>query len=124
MDPVMNTSQHLDQAPPPRRDWLRRVETGQPAARSVITVTVDGVPLDLREGDTVAAAVMLAAHGVYRSTIMGEMPRAPFCMMGVCFDCLVEIDGVPNRQGCLVPARSGMRIVRQMGLASYETVAK
>jgi predicted molibdopterin-dependent oxidoreductase YjgC len=104
-----------------RHQWLRRVETGLPAARPVIAVTVDGAPLELREGDTVAAAVLLAGHGVYRATIVGEASRAPFCMMGVCFDCLVEVDGVPNRQGCLIPARSGMRIVRQMGLATCET---
>jgi D-hydroxyproline dehydrogenase subunit gamma len=35
--------------------------------------------------------------------------------MGVCFDCLAEIDGVPNRQSCMVPARPGMRIRRQRG---------
>jgi sarcosine oxidase subunit alpha len=36
-------------------------------------------------------------------------------MMGVCFDCLVEIDGVGNRQGCLVPVREGMAVSRQHG---------
>lgn len=122
MDPVMLSPPDQKQDVRSRRDWLRRVETGQWGARSVITVTVDGAPLDVPEGDTVAAAVLLAGHGVYRKTIVGEAPRAPYCMMGVCFDCLVEVDGVPNRQGCLVPARSGMRIVRQMGLARYEPV--
>ena len=39
---------------------------------------------------------------------------APYCMMGVCFDCLAEIDGVPNRQSCMVEARPGMRIRRQI----------
>ncbi len=35
-------------------------------------------------------------------------------MMGVCFECLVEIDGVPNRQGCLRNVTEGMRIRRQV----------
>jgi sarcosine oxidase subunit alpha len=35
--------------------------------------------------------------------------------MGVCFDCLVTIDGVGNRQACLVPARAGMRVETQRG---------
>jgi len=36
-------------------------------------------------------------------------------MMGVCFECLVTIDGVGNRQGCLVPVREGMRVELQHG---------
>jgi hypothetical protein len=36
-------------------------------------------------------------------------------MMGACFECLVEIDGVPNRQSCLIEARDGMRIHSQEG---------
>jgi hypothetical protein len=34
--------------------------------------------------------------------------------MGVCFDCLAEIDGIPNRQSCMVEVRPGMRIRRQI----------
>jgi predicted molibdopterin-dependent oxidoreductase YjgC len=36
-------------------------------------------------------------------------------MMGVCYDCLAEIDGVANRQACMVPVAAGMRIARQHG---------
>jgi sarcosine oxidase subunit alpha len=42
-------------------------------------------------------------------------PRAPYCLMGICFDCLVTIDGIGNRQGCLVPVRAGMEIETQVG---------
>ena len=42
-------------------------------------------------------------------------PRAPYCMMGVCFECLLVIDGEPSQQGCLVQVRPGMRIARQEG---------
>jgi len=42
-------------------------------------------------------------------------PRAPYCMMGVCFDCLVTIDGVGNRQACLVRVTDGMAIAMQRG---------
>jgi succinate dehydrogenase/fumarate reductase-like Fe-S protein len=53
-----------------------------------------------------------------RETAVSGGPRNPYCMMGVCFDCLVEIDGVPNRQGCMVAVRDGMRIRRQRGRRS------
>jgi len=46
--------------------------------------------------------------------VSGE-PRAPSCMMGVCFACLVTIDGIGNRQGCLVPVSDGMAIKTQRG---------
>jgi sarcosine oxidase subunit alpha len=42
-------------------------------------------------------------------------PRAPYCLMGVCFDCLVTIDGVGSRQACLVPVQRGMNVETQQG---------
>jgi class 3 adenylate cyclase len=63
---------------------------------------------------TAAAAVLL--HGsTCRTTPVSGSARAPYCMMGVCFDCLMEIDGTPNRQACLTPVAEGMRINRQLG---------
>ena len=50
-----------------------------------------------------------------RRTPISGAPRAPYCMMGVCFECLVTIDGVGNRQGCLVAVREGMRVELQRG---------
>ena len=50
-------------------------------------------------------------------------PRGPYCMMGVCFDCLVEIDGRPNQQGCLVEVRAGMKVARQQGPRAVDTGA-
>jgi predicted molibdopterin-dependent oxidoreductase YjgC len=85
-------------------------------SRPEIEVTVDGVVLRVRRGDTVAAAVLLAG-GTYRRTVIGDQPRAPLCMIGSCFECLVEIDGVSNQQGCLIPVAEGMQIRRQFGLA-------
>ncbi|NUB45902.1 (2Fe-2S)-binding protein [Fertoebacter nigrum] len=79
-------------------------------------VTVDGLPVQVHPGDSVAVAVLCAGGKPYRRAVLGDAPRAPYCMMGACFECLVQVDGVPNRQGCLVPARPGMRIVRQNGL--------
>ena len=44
-------------------------------------------------------------------------PRGPFCMMGVCFDCLVEVDGVPNVQGCMTLVSDGMQVRKMHGKA-------
>ena len=66
-------------------------------------------------GASAAAAVLLAGISGIRDSAVGGGPRGPYCMMGVCFDCLAEIDGVPNRQSCMVAVSPGMRIRRQRG---------
>jgi predicted molibdopterin-dependent oxidoreductase YjgC len=86
----------------------------EPTAASV-TISVDGKPIAARVGDSVAAALLAAGIVVCRTTPVGEAPRAPYCMMGVCFDCLVAIDGIGSRQACLVRVRDGMRVDTQHG---------
>ena len=84
-------------------------------ARPVVRLTFDGQPLEAREGDSVAAALLAANVTACRATPVSGAPRAPYCMMGVCFDCLVVIDNVGNRQSCLVPVREGMVVETQRG---------
>ena len=80
-----------------------------------IPVEVEGRTVRVPEGASAAAAVLISGLPTIRETAVAGSGRAPYCMMGVCFDCLAEIDGVPNRQSCMVPVRPGMRIRRQRG---------
>ena len=73
-----------------------------------------------RAGDTVAAALLANGVEACRQTLVSGAPRGPYCMMGVCFECLVVIDGIGNRQGCLVPLAQGMRIETQHGRRHIE----
>ncbi len=82
---------------------------------TTVTVVVNGAPFSAPVGCTAAAALLLADALPTRTTPVSNAPRAPYCMMGVCFECLVAIDGVPNQQGCLIPVVEGMRIDRQLG---------
>ena len=82
---------------------------------SAVTLKVDGKDIRARAGDTVAGAMLAAGVDRFRTTPVTESPRAPYCLMGVCFDCLVTIDGVGSRQGCLVPVREGMAVETQLG---------
>ena len=91
--------------------FARLPETGVKA----VSLTIDGKRVDARPGDTVAAAMLAAGFEHCRTTPISGAPRAPYCMMGVCFECLVTIDGVGNRQGCLVAVREGMRVELQRG---------
>lgn len=85
------------------------------ATAASVRIFIEGEAYDARAGDSVAAALLAAGRGHCRTTAVTGAQRAPYCMMGVCFDCLVSIDGVANRQGCLVPVRAGMRIATQRG---------
>ncbi|EFH13120.1 (2Fe-2S)-binding protein [Teichococcus cervicalis] len=82
---------------------------------ATIEVLVDGTAIAVPEGASAAAAVLLAGLPAIRETPVSGAPRLPYCMMGICFDCLAEIDGVPNRQACLVTVSPGMRIAPQRG---------
>ena len=81
-----------------------------------VTVNIEGKDVQVPMGETVAAAVLVQNLGYTRTTPRSGSPRAPLCMMGVCFECLMEIDGLPNRQACQVEVAEGMRIRRQQGV--------
>lgn len=80
-----------------------------------VTLTIDNEAIAARPTDTVAAALLASGHAGCRETAVSNAPRGPYCLMGVCFDCLVTIDGVGNRQGCLVRVREGMQVETQRG---------
>jgi D-hydroxyproline dehydrogenase subunit gamma len=82
--------------------------------QATVAVTVDGRTVMVPAGASAAAAVLAAGFDNIRETPVGGCERAPYCMMGVCFDCLAEIDGVANRQSCMIEVRPGMQIGRQM----------
>ena len=86
------------------------------SSTETVKVVIEGTEVEVPVGETVAAAAL--ANGLIhtRTTPVSGKPRAPFCMMGVCFDCLMEIDGKPNRQACMVRVEEGMRIRRQRGV--------
>ena len=91
------------------------LKTLSDAHTATVTVIINGAPFQAPQGCTAAAALLLAGTIPTRTTPVSNAPRAPYCMMGVCFECLVAIDGVPNQQGCLIPVVEGMRIDRQLG---------
>ncbi len=98
--------------------FRRRPDT-TPAA--TVVVTVEGRDIRVAEGASAAAAVLLAGLSSIRETPVTGAPRTPYCLMGICFDCLAEIDGIPNRQSCMVTVAPGMTIRRQHGKRPVET---
>jgi predicted molibdopterin-dependent oxidoreductase YjgC len=80
-----------------------------------VNVTINGQPVQVRRGETVAAAVLAQGLTHTRSTPISGAPRAPLCLMGVCFECLMVIDGRPNQRACMETVKEGMRIECQQG---------
>jgi predicted molibdopterin-dependent oxidoreductase YjgC len=89
---------------------LVRARPGTP-----FTLTFDGRELEALPGQTLAAALWSAGVTSWRTTRNGGRPRGVFCGIGVCFDCLVTVDGRPNRRACLVPAEPGADVRTQCG---------
>lgn len=102
--------------PAPDADWTPRPPTGAAVERGrPVTLHVDGRPLAAREGESVAAALLAAGDAHTRTSLAGDR-RGAFCGMGVCFECVAVIDGVPNTRTCMTFVRDGMRVEHQQGL--------
>lgn len=94
----------------------RRLPLGDAVERGpAVTVTLDGRPVTAYLGETVATVLFAEGSGETRTTVTGS-PRGVYCAMGVCFDCLVVVDEVPNTRACMTWVRDGMRIAHQAGL--------
>jgi D-hydroxyproline dehydrogenase subunit gamma len=86
----------------------------EPGAEAV-TIYIEGVPVPAQLGESVAAVLLREAVPWSRTTPITRSRRAPYCMIGVCFDCLAQVDGVASVQTCLTPVRDGMKVERQQG---------
>ena len=80
--------------------------TGSP----MLTVSVDGEPAEAYPGETVATLLLALGRQTFRHTDHLHAPRGLFCGMGVCFDCLVTVDGQANVRACMTPVQAGMTI--------------
>jgi predicted molibdopterin-dependent oxidoreductase YjgC len=81
----------------------------RPADR-VIQLTLDGRVLTARTGDSVAAALIDAGIVSWRRTRKDALPRGLFCGIGICYDCLITIDGHPDQRACMAPVSVGMQL--------------
>lgn len=88
---------------------------GSPKAH--LTIYFDGAPITACPGETVASCLLRNGITRFRTTPVSGEARMPFCMIGQCFECLVEIEGLGSRQACLTAVAEGMQIATQIGAA-------
>lgn len=79
-----------------------------------VTLYIEDQTIQVPAGDTVAAAILSAGLLPSRATPISNSQRAPYCLMGVCFECLVTIDGKENSQACMTQVQDGMRVSKQI----------
>lgn len=75
-------------------------------------LTVNGVTVSVKEGATVAAAILIADVSAFRHSVSRE-PRGPLCGMGICYECRVTIDGESHARSCQILCRPGMQVTTQ-----------
>ncbi|MCW5707782.1 (2Fe-2S)-binding protein [Shinella sp.] len=81
------------------------VKRGQP-----FDISVNGMPVRAYPGETVAGALLAAGMNVFRKTRETGRERGQFCGMGVCYDCLVDVDGQRSQRACMTACKPGMTI--------------
>ncbi len=89
---------------------LPEVERGRP-----ISVSIDGQLVGACEGETVAAVLLAQGIRTMRHTLKSGRPRSIFCGMGVCYDCLVTVNGERNVRACMTPVAPDMAIETRAG---------
>ena len=83
---------------------------GERSEHDEVTFVVDGEPLPAYKGETVAAALLAAGRIALGTSLRYRKPRSLFCGIGVCFDCVVQVDGRANRRACQVFVSDGMKV--------------
>jgi predicted molibdopterin-dependent oxidoreductase YjgC len=88
------------------------------AVEATITIYFNDQAIASRPGETVAACLLRAKTALFRTTPVTGAARLPYCMIGHCFECLVQINHVGNRQACLQIVEDGMKVCTQSGAAT------
>jgi predicted molibdopterin-dependent oxidoreductase YjgC len=81
----------------------------------MVKFTFEGRELEATEGQSLAAALLSHGDRILRDTRHEERPRGVFCGIGICFDCLVVVDGKRNQRSCITLVHEGMKVEVQHG---------
>ena len=84
-----------------------------------LSILVDGEALTAYEGESLAAALLASGRRFTRWTAKSGEARGYFCGMGICQDCLVTVDGLPNVRACMTPVKDRLRVETQRGLGDW-----
>jgi predicted molibdopterin-dependent oxidoreductase YjgC len=103
----------------PRMDDMRVMKhpiLGPLKGKTIVNITVDGKVIPAVDGEPIASALIAAGIMTFRRTRVTKEPRGYFCGIGLCSDCMMVVDGVPNVRTCITPVKDGMAIETQLDL--------
>ncbi len=78
--------------------------------REELTLLVNGRQIKAYAGETVLVALLAAGIKKFKQSSVLKEDRGPLCGMGVCYECLVTINGIPDQRACLIEVKNGMEI--------------
>ena len=93
-----------------------RIILGEP-----ITLLVNGRPVQAFGGQTIAAALLAAGHQTLRFTRRAGKPRGLFCAMGICYDCVVTVNGETGVRACMRRVEEGMQVISPAQFGRHES---
>ena len=88
-----------------------------------VEIMVDGHAVRAFEGESVAMALLAAGRRALRTTARRGELRGLYCGIGVCFECVMTVDGNPGVRTCQTMVRAGMRIDSQAGTGTWRVEA-
>ena len=86
---------------------------GPEKPRKTVTIHVNGQPIEANEGEPIASALIAAGIMTFRTTRVRHEPRGYFCGIGLCSDCMMTVNDIPNIRTCITPVQEGMKIETQ-----------
>jgi predicted molibdopterin-dependent oxidoreductase YjgC len=92
---------------------------GEDCEIELVTIFVDGKPIQAKKGEPIAAALLAAGIRKFRITPKDKNPRGIFCGIGRCTDCIMTVNDQPNVRTCITPVEEGMIIESQIGLGKW-----
>ena len=90
----------------------------QAGSTGTVSVLVNGAVVRMSPAASLAAGLLAAGVTAVRVSPVGQGARAPYCMMGVCFECMVDVNGRPNQQACLITPEDGMEVTTMQAAPS------
>lgn len=94
---------------------------GDAPEKRTVTIYYQDQPIQAKEGEPIAAALLAAGIRAFRKTVHRHEPRGVFCAIGRCTDCMMIVDGQPNVRTCVTPVQDGMRLEPQDGFGRRES---
>jgi predicted molibdopterin-dependent oxidoreductase YjgC len=84
---------------------IAHIQRGDP-----VRIWVNRRPVTAYRGETVFAALIASGDLILRRSQRLKDGRGGFCGMGVCYECLVCINGLSGQRACMVEVEEGMEI--------------